>query len=242
MTSLHLPHSVALISETPYVLAPELATVAAALQKQVLRDFGPVWGAHATVAAFASRASAPAGYWPIIVRDALDEPGALGYHTDEHKQPVAYVQAGADWSVTASHELLEMLADPFGNRTWVATGPTALERVHYLIEVCDPPEAISYSIDGVNVSDFVLPQWYHTVSKPAHACTFAASIWTPRTIIKGGYVSYRRNSSGEWFQQTWFGANPVTTLLGRTEEFLDGCNTLREASDKHARSEMLRAE
>ena len=47
------------------------------------------------------------------------QPGALGIHLDKHNQPFALVTASSDkdvWSLTASHELAEMIVDPFGDR------------------------------------------------------------------------------------------------------------------------------
>lgn len=46
-------------------------------------------------------------------------PGEGGYHTDKHNQPYAKVIASANddsWTVDASHEIIEMLIDPYGNR------------------------------------------------------------------------------------------------------------------------------
>ena len=45
----------------------DITRVAAALQKQVARDFGPVWDVKATVDAFAKLDDVPLGYWPILV-------------------------------------------------------------------------------------------------------------------------------------------------------------------------------
>jgi hypothetical protein len=65
------------------------------------------------------------------------------------------------WSVTASHECQEMLADPFGNR--LVSGPSLAPdqgNVEYLVEVCDPVEDLgfAYLINGVLVSDFYTPR------------------------------------------------------------------------------------
>ena len=38
-----LPHQVALVSDTPSVSFSDVSAVAAALQKQATRDFGPLW-------------------------------------------------------------------------------------------------------------------------------------------------------------------------------------------------------
>ena len=47
----------------------DITRVAAALQKQMARDFGPLWDVRATVDAFASLDDVPLGYWPILVGD-----------------------------------------------------------------------------------------------------------------------------------------------------------------------------
>ena len=49
-----------------------------------MRDFGPVWGVNATVDAFDSLESVPVDYWPVILRDDINQPGAAGYHTDDN--------------------------------------------------------------------------------------------------------------------------------------------------------------
>ena len=39
------------------------------------------------------------------------------------RQPFALVAANDTWSVSLSHEVLEMIADPFGNRLVAAAHP-----------------------------------------------------------------------------------------------------------------------
>ncbi|MGZ4740878.1 MAG: hypothetical protein ACXVLM_16680, partial [Ilumatobacteraceae bacterium] len=109
---------VALVSQTTKVGLDEVSVVAAALQKQVTRDFGPIWNIQATVSAFSKLAQVPLGYWPVIVRDDIKQQGAAGFHSNKKSgQPFALVQYDTNWALTASHETLEMLADPSGNRT-----------------------------------------------------------------------------------------------------------------------------
>jgi hypothetical protein len=229
-----LPVQVALITTSSDVHPGELAPVAAALQEQVNRDFAPLWHVNATVAAFAAD-RVPHGHWPIIISDTLDDPGALGYHTDTHRQPIAYVQATSDWTVTVSHELLEMLADPFGSRLWIAAAPDGPGRVRYLIEVADPCEAVTYDIGGVTVSDFATPAWYHTVRRLGHQYSLTGALTQPRQILSGGYVSFE-DEGHAWQQVTWFdGDQPTTRTLGRLEEFARDDETLREAVDRVTR-------
>ncbi|MCD0505836.1 DNA-processing protein DprA, partial [Bordetella petrii] len=94
----------------------QLTRVAAALQKQAIRDFAPLWQIPASVDAFDSLHDVPVGYWPMIVRDDIGEPGAAGVHMDKNGQPFSLIQYSDSWSLTASHEMLEMLGDPWGNR------------------------------------------------------------------------------------------------------------------------------
>src|SRR5262249_30559521 len=132
--------------------------VARALQTQVDRDFGPAWGARATVAA---GEAAPEGAWPIYV---VESPRAgFGVHVGPDGAPYAEVAAGEGWTLAASHLLLEMIADPRGDR--LMDGPAVVSclthrRVRYLVEVCDPCRSFHYVIDGVEVSDFVTPDYY----------------------------------------------------------------------------------
>jgi len=110
---------IALISETPAVGGSELSSVAAAIQKQVARDFGPIWDIDATVDAFPQLDDVPPGYWVVSVRADLESTqGVKGAHYDDANQPFALVQYtdAETWSVMASHECLEILGDPSLNK------------------------------------------------------------------------------------------------------------------------------
>jgi hypothetical protein len=198
---------VALVSETQSVHFKKLATVAAAIQKQVTRDFGPLWNINATVDAFDSLESVPVDYWPVIIRDDINEPGAAGFHTDDQGQPFSLVQFDSGWALTTSHETLEMLADPFGNRTIAgdpppqipADGPK-LERVVYLVEVCDPCEEITYNVNGQHLSDFITSHYYDPDSGPGVRYSFQGKISAPHTVLNGGYVSFGNPADNHWYQ------------------------------------------
>lgn len=238
-----IPVHVALVDETGTINPSELGRVAGALNEQILHDFAPVWRVRASVGAYRAE-DVPPHTWAIRIRRELDEPGALGYHTDDQNQPVSYVALTPDWSVTASHELLEMLADPWGNRMHAARLPLNVEdfehfglahvssRVHYLVEVCDPPEAVSYEIGGVDVSDFISHYWYRT-NPPALGCySHAGTCAQPRQVARGGYVSFC-NQEGDWFQVfNWTGKLQVKDL-GRFDRAEFG--SLRAFTDHHAR-------
>jgi hypothetical protein len=153
-----IPVTVALVDKTRRKIpADELTAVAVALTDQWHSDLlaGHPSAPRGSVQSF-GRGPAPARTWQIQLLDVLDDPGALGYHTDDGNQPFAVVDAtdAGDWHVTASHELLEMLVDPWGNKMHGARLPDEAEsafrrfglphassHVHYLLEVSDPCEA-----------------------------------------------------------------------------------------------------
>jgi hypothetical protein len=202
------PH-VALVPDSPSVTLADVSAVAAAMQKQVTRDFGPLWSISATVDAFEKLETVPVDYWPVIVRDDIKEPGAAGYHTDDHGQPFSLVQADSGWELTASHEALEMLADPFGNRTIAGAPPpnapapvSKFSRVLYLVEVCDPCEAdnCAYEVNGIKLSDFITPHYYDPNGAAGMLYSFRGNIKEPHTVLEGGYVSFGNPVDNHWYQ------------------------------------------
>lgn len=209
---------IALVSETTNLSFAALAPTSAALQKQVLRDLSAFWGIRATVDAFAKLEDVPTDYWPMIVQDDLsDFPGAAGIHLDDNGHPFALISMSSGWSLTASHECLEMLCDPLGNT--VRSGPSPKKgqgRVDFLVEVCDPSEdrQFAYTVNGVVVSDFYTPQYFDPVSVAGQRYSFTGAIKTPRDVLKGGYLSWFDPVSKHWFQKVWFGTKPAFRDLG----------------------------
>ena len=142
----------------------QVEAVLDALQQQVSEDFKAYWDLDCSLGFLPKQETLVAGWWQIVVTDDPDQADALGYHElSAQGTPLGKVFAGLDlksgysWTVTLSHELLEMLADPWIN--WCAQGS---DGKIYALEVCDAVEAdaLGYKIDGVLVSDFVTPAWF----------------------------------------------------------------------------------
>jgi hypothetical protein len=233
MTSL-LRH-VALVSESDRVPLPALTPVAAALQKQAVRDLAPAWDVSATVDAFPSLEQVPVDYWPIIIRDDIDQPGASGIHLDRDGQPFALVTADDDvdvWSLTSSHEAMEMLVDPFGNRLVAGDSlKPGQGRVNYLVEVCDPCEGAryAYTVNDVRVSDFYTPHFFDPVLNESVRYSYTGAITAPRAIREDGYISWIDPATGITWQQIWFGTEePEFRELG----LLRGEGPLRAQVDR----------
>src|SRR5205085_31577 len=170
---------VGLVSQSRKLKSSDVAAAAAAIQKQVSRDFGPIWQVDATVSYFEKLTDVPLGYWPVIIKDDIGEPGAGGVHLDDNKQPYALVQAEDFWQLAASHETLEMLADPAGNRLTTGTSPKKGEgRVQFLVEVCDPCEAtnFAYHVNGILVSDFYTPHYFDPAVTVGTRYSFSGAI------------------------------------------------------------------
>jgi hypothetical protein len=239
-----MPVHIALIDQTGEIPTAELFAAAGALSEQIQADFVPVWKVAASVGVHDVVAT---GTWQIVIQAQLDDPGALGYHTDDNNQPISYVELTNSWTTTVSHESLEMLADPWGNRIHSARLPAGLEEqfaefklandtslVKYLLEVCDPCEERSYDVGGVPLSDFILPAWYSAM--PVNgllAYSHAEDCLAPRTVPSGGYVSFS-NHDGEWFQVFNVGNGSLQVQdIGRFDRAQFG--SLREFADANAR-------
>jgi hypothetical protein len=235
-------YHVAIVSETSAVSFSDASNVSAALQKQVTRDFGPIWSVNATVDAFPNLDAVPVDYWPVIIKDDINQPGAAGFHTDKSGQPFSLVQADATWALTTSHECLEMLADPFGNRTIAGAAPQQatgkakkLARVLYLVEVCDPCEddSLAYTSNGVTVSDFITPHYYDPATSASVRYSFGGHIKAPHQVLKNGYVSFGDPVTNHWYQVLVQNGKAVTRSLGILN--LSG-KSLRETIDHHVRT------
>ncbi|HEY8694274.1 MAG TPA: hypothetical protein VIR57_16215 [Chloroflexota bacterium] len=191
------------------------------LQKQVHNDFAPAWGIDADLTFVPRGQSPPPGSWWLSLLDTSDQANALGYHDlTSEGLPMGKVFVQTDkldnlqWTVTASHELLEMLGDPDIN-LWAFPHPDAKADRLYAYEVCDACEAdqLGYDIDGTLVSDFLYPAWFESfyLSGPQAGKATSAqfdkqgSIQQPFAILQGGYSLVYDIQTGTGYHQI-FGA------------------------------------
>jgi hypothetical protein len=216
-----LPTHVALVpyNEDVDVSHKELLCVAAALQKQVIRDLGPLWGVAGIVSPFLKLEHVPPGYAPLAIVAAGLPFNYHGLHFATGGQPIALVAQSESWSLMASHELVELLCDPWGNRTTpgrslgdekkALTSSSAVVdgeeyedqgQVEYLVEVCDPCQRATYTISGVLLSDFVTPQYYDPFQTDGARYSFTGRITATRQLLTGGYITWRtrRPSDAIW--------------------------------------------
>jgi hypothetical protein len=192
---------VALINQTNdgAVSSATLEQYAAALQQQVNNHLAPAWDVRADISVLDAGAVIPQGTLPLNIVDALA--GQAGVHTNYQGQVSAEAVNGDQLSITLSHELLEMLVDPSGARVTEAPDLdpySAGQQVNYLVEVCDPCVIYSYDIDGVPVSDFVLPSFYDPDG--TGKVDFAGFLAGPLTVPLGCYISWLDPVDNRWHE------------------------------------------
>jgi hypothetical protein len=180
----------------------DVQSVAQALQIQLDRDFTPVWGIHATVVAIDQGETIPAKAWPMKILNHSE--AGLGVHLDSSHKPFAEIEATSDWPITASHEMVEMLVDPYGHRFVSAPDIDPASdghAVNYLVEVGDPCEVYSYTINGTAVSDFVTPEYYNESAVSGADLDFLGRLSRPYEVPDGCYLSWIDPQDQRWHQK-----------------------------------------
>ncbi len=117
--------TIACFNKAKTALGVNFDALIAAMQMFVDRHVAPVWG---TPAKLIKSKGFVKGAWAMVFLDNADQPGALAYHDltpDGLPQSKVFVKTTLEnknlVSVSASHELVEMLVDPAINL--MTTGP-----------------------------------------------------------------------------------------------------------------------
>lgn len=171
----------------------------AAMQTFIDRHFAPVWGTPAKLVktnGFLKRA------WAMVFLDNADVQGALAYHDlTPEGLPLSKVfvkttlNNGDKVSVSASHELAEMLVDPAINL--MTTGPNS--KLVYAYETADPVEEGAFTIDGIPMSNFVYPAYFEVFRKSGSVkFDHLGKVKRPFQLLSGGYQIVFKN--GNWSQ------------------------------------------
>ena len=180
----------------------QLEDVCSALQVQLDRDFTPVWGVRSQIQALDRNEKVPAHAWPMSILDKSSE--GLGVHLDKNGKPYAQIEGDNGWTVTASHEMLEMLVDPLGHkfRSDPDIDPDSDKHlVNYLVEVGDPCEIYAYTINGVQVSDFITQDYYDVNAPAGTDFDFLSRLNHALEVPKGCYISWIDPQDGKWHQK-----------------------------------------
>lgn len=210
-----------------------LGPVLTAIQTQINRDFQREWGV--TTILVAQQMTAPVKLDAeqdavIYLGNSAQDPitgvdGLFGYHSNTNPGvPYGFVfldvcgMRNQPWSVTLSHEVMELLADPQACTRVVGPDPTTVgaPNVAFELEVCDATEMDSYSIGNVKVSNFVT-QRYFGRNGPSASTNFCGLPLAAFGVRPGGYAQYHDSngvqiSEGPDVSQAQLGAR---TLMGQ---------------------------
>lgn len=171
----------------------------------------PAWSKWANTMVCPAYALQPVVLWFALADDPLaglfleildhaDQPGVLGYHTDDRGRVSGRLFAadcladGVSWTVDGTHELGEMLVDP--TASIMLSLPGGAQTIK---EICDPVEGddCAIDVDGVLCSDFVLPGYFSQDPGPWDSRGFLTG--PAPTLVRGGYISLFEN--GQWTQK-----------------------------------------
>jgi hypothetical protein len=189
-----------------------------AVNRQVAHDFQPHWHMAAELRLEGAIGKDPdekalpelRGDAIIYLWDEVNVEDALGYH-DRHARgvPFGFVftelvkELGEPWTVTFSHEALELLADPEANLLVAGTHPADPAReVFHWYEMCDAVQDETYKVDGVSVSNFLLPLYFTPDVEEGGRNDFLGRLYKGKAlgsfgINPGGYIGFYNPQSGQ---------------------------------------------
>jgi len=189
---------IACINASTVDLGVDFDKLIAALQQFLDECFVPIWRTPAKLV----KATRPLhSAWTLVFLDAAESSGENGYHAlagmNGLPQAKVFVKSTIDIgdkvTVTASHELAEMMVDPAIN-LW-SEGPRG---AFYAYETCDAVEDEEFSIDGIAMSDFVYPSYFELFRKPDSVqFDYLKRVTKPFQILKGGYSVIRTGQTVE---------------------------------------------
>ncbi len=191
--------TIACFNRATVPLGVDLDKLIAAMQVYVDKYVAPVWG---TPAKLIKTNDFQKGCWAIVFLDDADQPDALAYHDltpDGLPESKVFVKTTLNnndlVSVSASHELVEMLVDPATNL--MTTGPDP--HTIYAYESADPVEELTFNVNGISMSNFVFPSYFEDFHKSGSVKLDQMSkVKRPFQILSGGYqIVFKR---GKWSQ------------------------------------------
>jgi phospholipase C len=214
---------VSVVNRTSTIADRELHRVVRAINRQISEDFEPYWafGGRLRVEGPAGPHADPArlkelrGDAILYVLDSTHSTSILGYHDHNlHGIPYGFVyldlckQLGEEWSTTLSHEALELIGDPQCNLLVQGPDPNGNDRtVYHFFEMCDAVQTQTYVIDGVTVSDFVLPNYFTPGEQPGARNDFCGTDLKSFGVASGGYIGYFDPAKGGY--NNYFANDPV---------------------------------
>ena len=204
---------ISVINHTNGTISDQVAQrVIRAMNRQIAEDFDPYWSMSATLRLEGKSGQTPDVQEPADMRgdaiiylwDEVNVADALGFHDRNFRGiPFGFVftalstALGENWTVTLSHEALEMIADPEVNLLVMGPHPDPNSNavVFHWYEMCDAVQNETYEIDGVEVSNFLLPLYFTGSEELGGRNDFLGTQHNGTTLSSfginpGGYVGF----------------------------------------------------
>ena len=188
---------ICLYADPGAVSRAELVRATRAFQIQIDEHFSRVWDVYARLKIVDELADV-GDSWLLHVTNAPSPNGDKGDHVvGPNGRPLGFVYMkevnrtlvdgkALPWTVTASHEILEMLVNPYvTTATYLnaqQTGVGFTPRLFAMFEVVDPCQYDWYDIAGVTVGDFVHPAWFFGTDAHPGPFDHLGRIAAPRTL------------------------------------------------------------
>lgn len=231
----HVP-TIVCVNKATVPLGVDFDALIAAMQVFVDEHVAPVWGTRAKL--IRARALVP-GKWAMVLLDDADHAHALAYHDlTPDGLPLAKVFVKTTLmnkdlvSVSASHELVEMLVDPSINLVTTRTG----SKLVYGYESADPVEELNFPINRIPMTNFVYPTYFEAFHKPGSVrFDHLGKINKPFQIHAGGYLGVYKK--GKWTQI--FGSAAKKKRFAREDR--RGHRSEQRAAKKRVRTSARRA-
>lgn len=182
-----------------------------AVNRQIAYDFKPQWHYDAELRLEGSVGDKPdeeelpelRGDAIIYLWSEVDVDDALGFHeSNAAGVPFGFVftelvkELGEPWTVTLSHEALELIGDPEVNLLVAGPHPADPKKeVFHWYEMCDAVQDEQYQVDGVWVSNFLLPLYFTASAETGGRNDFLGRRYKKKTlqsfgINPGGYIGF----------------------------------------------------
>lgn len=206
--------NVAIVATTQRISFAELEKAVKAVEYQIKNHVATFWDKRvytaldSTIKAYANVNQVPFGSWLVSIDDQIDV-DSYGYHYVTEKAesyapvntPYARLKYASNWSLILSHEVTEMLLNPYlTNFRYAEIGG---RKVRLVVEPSDPAQfqEFGYKINDVLVSDFTTPNYYDLVWTPNTRYSYTGQITKPLELLENGYFSFEyADRLGVWWQ------------------------------------------
>lgn len=209
---------ISIVNRSKKIKDDELQKVIRAINRQISEDFAPYWSFGATLRLEGAVGKSPdkqsladlRGDAILYLWDKADVDDALGYHdTNFRGIPYGFIftelceQLGESWTVTLSHEALELIGDPQGNLLVQGPHPEDdTKEVFHWFEMCDAVQSQTYKLDGVEVANFVLPLYFTAEEQEGGRNDFLGILNKGKSlksfgVSRGGYIGFYDPAEGQ---------------------------------------------